>query len=244
MILEVRGVSKSFGGLVAVKNVDLEVKEKEVLGIIGPNGAGKTTLFNLITGFLRPDQGRIIFNGEDITGLKPHEICRRGIARTFQLVKPFPTMTVMENTMIGALLRTKTKAEAEELALRTLEWVQLLDKKDVQARSLTEVDRKRMELARALATRPKLILLDELMSGLNPVEMGEMENLVRDIKAKGITPVVVEHVIKAVMAISDRIVVLNEGMKIAEGTPTDIANNEKVIEVYLGREWAKYAEVK
>jgi branched-chain amino acid transport system ATP-binding protein len=244
MILEVRGVSKSFGGLLAVKNVDLEVKEKEVLGIIGPNGAGKTTLFNLITGFLRPDQGRIIFNGEDITGLKPHEICRRGLARTFQLVKPFPTMTVMENTMIGALLRTKTKAEAEELALRTLEWVQLLDKKDVQARSLTEVDRKRMELARALATRPKLILLDELMSGLNPVEMQEMENLVRDIKAKGITPVVVEHVMKAVMAISDRIIVLNEGMKIAEGTPTDIANNEKVIEVYLGKEWAKYAEVK
>jgi len=244
MILKVRGVSKSFGGLVAIKNVDLEVKEKEVLAIIGPNGAGKTTLFNLITGFLKPDKGTIIFDGEDITGLKPHEICRRGIARTFQLVKPFPTMTVMENTMIGALLRTKTKAEAEELALRTLEWVQLLDKKDVQARSLTEVDRKRMELARALATRPKLILLDELMSGLNPVEMQEMENLVRDIKAKGITPVVVEHVMKAVMAISDRIIVLNEGMKIAEGTPTDIANNEKVIEVYLGKEWAKYAEVK
>jgi len=244
MVLEVQSISKSFGGLKALVDVDLEVKEKEILGIIGPNGAGKTTLFNIITGFLKPDKGRVVFNGEDITGLKPHTICMKGIARTFQLVKQFPNMTVMENTMIGALLRTKSKAEAEELTIRTLEWVQLLDKKDNQARSLTEVDRKRLEIARALATKPKLILLDEPMSGLNPVEMQVLMNLVRDITAKGITIVIVEHVMKAIMSICDRIVVLNEGKKIAEGTPKEVSSSKMVIEVYLGKEWVKYAESK
>lgn len=238
-MLKVEDLSKSFGGLAVIRNLDLTVREGEILGLIGPNGSGKTTLFNLITGLLKPDKGRIKFNNQEITYLAPYKICQIGIARTFQLVKPFTRMSPLENVMVGrtfgsqsAPSRKQAHAESEQLLALT----GLARKRVPMAAMLSLVDRKRLEIARALATRPKLLLLDEMMGGLNSAEVEDAMRLVWQIRDSGVTLIVVEHVMRAVMGISDRVVVLNVGEKIAEGTPREIVDNERVVEAYLGEE--------
>ena len=236
-LLEVEKVSKSFGGLMAVRRLDIAANEGEILGLIGPNGSGKTTLFNLITGFLKPNSGMIKFRGENITGLKPHRVCGSGIARTFQLVKPFAQLTALQNVMVGRVYgrnpaRSLKQAGAESSEI--LDFVGLGDKRDVVAHSLTLPNRKRLELARALATKPYLLLLDEIMAGLNPVEAEAAMELIKNIRDSGITVIMVEHIVKAVFGISGRVVVMNYGEKIAEGTPQEMAQNQAVIEAYLG----------
>jgi branched-chain amino acid transport system ATP-binding protein len=236
-ILEGERVTKYFGGLAAVLNVDFHVKKGEIAGLIGPNGAGKTTLFNLISGSLVPKPGVIRFKGEKITGLKPHKICRMGVARTFQSVKVFDNMPVMENVLLGSLFGTPTSmssADAAKKATELLEFVGLSKVKETPAKDLTLVNQKRIEVARALATKPELLLLDELMAGLNPTETAEAMELVTKIRDKGITIFMIEHVMKAIMSVCDRIIVFHHGEKIAEGTPKEIATSKKVIEVYLG----------
>ena len=238
-LLEVEKVFKSFGGLMAVRRLDIAANEGEILGLIGPNGSGKTTLFNLITGFLKPDSGRVKFRGENITSLKPHRVCGSGIARTFQLVKPFAQLTALQNVMVGRVYsrnpaRSLKQAGAESSEI--LDFVGLGDKRDVVAHSLTLPNRKRLELARALATKPYLLLLDEIMAGLNPVEAEAAMELIKNIRDSGITVIMVEHIVKAVFGISGRVVVINYGEKIAEGTPQEIVNNQRVIEAYLGSE--------
>jgi branched-chain amino acid transport system ATP-binding protein len=235
-LLEGKGVTIHFGGLAAVSDVDFYVDEGEVVGLIGPNGAGKTTLFNLISAALEPKPGEIMFKGKKINGLKPYQICRIGIARTFQTVKTFGNMAVIDNVRIGSLfgaqkrLTTNATTEAKEL----LDFVGLSDVAYSPARDLTLAHQKRLEVARALATKPSLLLLDEIMSGLNQTELAEAMELVNKIQKKGITVVMIEHVMKAIMGICDRIIVLNYGKKIAEGTPEEIVKSETVIEVYLG----------
>jgi len=232
-LLEVSNLTKRFGGLVANDRITLEINEGEIVGLIGPNGAGKTTLFNCIAGYYRPDEGSVRF----MAGLPPEKVCKEGIARTFQLVKIFKDMTVLENVMVGALCRARDVAEAREEAMRVLEFVGEADKKDVPAGSLTIAHKKRIELARALATKPKLLMLDEAMAGLNPAEISEAVDLVRRIRDRGITVFLVEHVMSAIMPISDRIIVLDYGRKIAEGLPEEIATNEEVIKAYLGERY-------
>jgi len=235
-VLDLREVSISFGGLKALHDVNLDVRQGDILGLIGPNGAGKTTLFNVINGFLQAEKGEIILDGEKIRGLKPFDICRRGIGRTFQLVKTFNNMTALENVVVGALLHTDNVGDARRRAEETLKLVGLIDKKDITAENLTLMERKRIELARALSTKPKLLLLDELLTGLNPSEMDDALQLIRDIRDRGATICMVEHVMRAVMSVCNRIVVLNFGKKIAEGSPKKVANDKKVIEAYLGEE--------
>ncbi|RLE51215.1 MAG: ABC transporter ATP-binding protein [Candidatus Methanomethylicota archaeon] len=233
-------VTKYFGGLAALKNVNFVIRSKEIVGLIGPNGAGKTTLFNCISGVYRPTSGRIIFRGEDITGKEPHEICRMGIGRTFQIVKPFPNMTVLENVMVGALYGRKYMGmnSARREAEYWVEFVGLGEKKYTLAKSLILADRKALEIARALATYPELILLDEVAAGLNPSELLRAMNLIKNIRDKlGITVFWVEHVMRAVMKVAERIIVLHHGEKIAEGTPREIASNQKVIDAYLGEKY-------
>jgi branched-chain amino acid transport system ATP-binding protein len=241
-ILTVEGLFKSFAGLMAVKELNLTVDEGEILGLIGPNGSGKTTFFNLVTGFLKPDRGKIIFKGRDITGLKPHRISQAGIARTFQLVKPFAEMTALQNVIAGRTYGSKpirstqqARLEAEEL----LEFTGLSSKRSVVAGQLDLVDRKRLEIARALATKPEMLLLDESMSGLNPVETEDAIRLIKEIRDSGITVMLVEHVMKVVLGMSDRIIVINVGEKIAEGKPQEITGNKAVIAAYLGKRYAK-----
>ena len=234
-----RGLQKRYGEVLAVNGLDLEVAAGECFGLLGPNGAGKTTLFNLITGLYLPSKGRIVFEGKDITTAAPHSRCRLGIARTFQLVRPFPQLTVLENVSIGRVyghdsIKNRFRAEAESLEI--LEKVGLADRASEKAHTLTLVHRKRLELARALATKPKLLLLDELLAGLNPSEVSASMELIQSIRNTGITIILVEHVVKAVFGLSDRIVVLNAGQKIAEGTPLEVANNPRVIDAYLGSE--------
>jgi branched-chain amino acid transport system ATP-binding protein len=236
-ILEGAGVTKHFGGLAAVSNVDFNVGQGEVVGMIGPNGAGKTTLFNLISGALVPKPGVIRFKGKNITGLKPHQICREGVARTFQEVKIFANMPALENVMLGSLFGTSTvmsPADAASEATGALEFVGLSAVRATPAKDLTLVNQKRLEVARALATKPELLLLDELMAGLNPTEVAQAMELVTSIRDKGITVFMIEHVMRAIMSVCDRIMVLHHGEKIAEGTPQEIATSKTVIEVYLG----------
>jgi len=236
-ILEGEGVTKYFGGLAAVSQVDFNVDQGEVVGLIGPNGAGKTTLFNLISGALVLKSGVIRFKGEKITGLKPHQICRKGVARTFQEVKVFTNMPVLQNVLLGSLFGTSTamsSTDATREATELLEFVGLSAVGVAPAKDLTLANQKRLEVARALATKPELLLLDELMAGLNPTEVAEAMELVARIRDKGITVFVIEHVMKAIMGICNRIMVLHHGEKIAEGTPQEIASSKTVIEVYLG----------
>jgi branched-chain amino acid transport system ATP-binding protein len=235
-LLEVMDVEKRFGGLQALAGVTFAVEAGQVVGLIGPNGAGKTTLFQLISGFLPADRGLVRLDGRPTTGLKPHTLCQRGLARTFQIVKPFAGLTVLENVRIGALARTPRFAEATERAREVAGFVGLGPKADRPARTLTLAERKRLELARALATGPRLLLLDEVMAGLTGPETAEMVELCRRINAGGVTVLLIEHVMRAVMALSHRIVVLSEGRLIAEGTPAAIAGDRRVIEVYLGEE--------
>lgn len=237
-LLKVEGLCKSFGGLMAVWNLDIEVEEGEIVGLIGPNGSGKTTTLNLITGFLKPDSGTVTFRGENVTGLPRCQACRKGIARTFQLVKPFLGFTALQNVMVGRVYGRepiKSLKVAEEESRELLDWVGLLDKAEVLAKDLTLMERKRLELARALASKPQLLLLDELMAGLNPGEIEEAIPLIKQIRDLKITIVVVEHIVKAILGLSDRIVVLNMGEKIAEGPPQEIVHHPQVIEVYLGQ---------
>lgn len=234
----VRGLSKRFGGLMAVRDVSFDIKRGEILGLIGPNGAGKTTIFNLITGFIPPDSGEVHFKGEAITGLNPpHEVCLKHIGRTFQLVKPFKDMTVLENVMVGAFTRVKDAREARRRALEIIDFIGLSKHRDSTAASLTIADRKRLELGRALATQPELLLLDEVVAGLNPKETEEIIEIIRRISQQGITIFMIAHVMKAVMTLSDRIIVLHHGEKIAEGTPLEISKDKRVIEAYLGEEY-------
>ncbi len=237
--LRVEGLSKSFGGLKAVHDVGFEIERGEILGLIGPNGSGKTTTMNLLTGFLKPDSGTIMLKGKNVAGLPRSQVCRKGVARTFQIIKPFLEFTALKNVMVGRVYGQEParnlKVAAEE-SREILEIVGLLDKADILAKDLTLMERKRMELARALAARPQLLLLDELMAGLNHAETEDAMQLIRQIKADlDLTILMVEHIVKAIVGLSDRILVLNMGEKIAEGLPQEIIHNPEVIDVYLGK---------
>lgn len=237
-LLQVEKIVKSFGGLMALCEVNFDIFEGEIFGVIGPNGSGKTTLFNVVTGFLKANSGKITFMGRDITTLPPHQICRQGIARIFQIVKPFPQLTTLQNVMVGrtygknpAPSLRKAKDEVAEI----VNFVGLGNKIEVPASQLTMADRKRLELARALAAHPQLLLLDELMAGLNLAETETAMDLVKKIRDSGITVIMVEHIMKAVLGICDRVIVLNAGEKIAEGAPKEVVKNQLVIEAYLGK---------
>ena len=232
--LVIRGLSKRFGGLRAVHDLSFSVEEGQTVALIGPNGAGKTTSFNLITGFYRPDAGSVLAYGHELVGLYPYDVCARGLARTFQVARPFGRMTVLANVMTGALLRDKRPAAARERARRAIEFVGLSAKEASLARDLATIDQRRLEVARALATEPRLLLLDEAMAGLNHTEIDQAVGLVRQLSQRGLTIVIVEHVMRAIMAVAQHIVVLDHGQKIAEGGPKEIAANPEVIRAYLG----------
>lgn len=241
-LLNVEKLNKSFGGLKAVHDLDLSVSGGEIVGLIGPNGSGKTTALNLLTGFLKPDKGSILFDGIQVAGFSRNRVCHCGMARTFQLIKPFLELSAIQNVMVGRAygsVPSRKMTEAERESLDILDLVGLRDKANVVAKDLTLMQRKRLELARALATKPKLLLLDELMAGLNHAETDAAMDTIREIRNKGITILIVEHIVKAIMGLSDRIIVLNMGEKIAEGTAQEIMYDDRVIEVYLGKSHAK-----
>ena len=233
-LLEANEITKRFGGLVAVGNLSLSVDKGQILGLIGPNGAGKTTAFNMISGFYRADEGEIIFDGKEITGLRPDQICKLGLTRTFQVVKPFPNLSVLDNVMVGAYNRTNDRRESRKKAEEIIEFLGMQEMIGMTAGSLSVAHRKRLEVAKALATDPKIILLDEAMAGLRPTETDEMIELVRQISRQGIALLLVEHVMKVIMSLADRIVVIHHGEKIAEGTPQQICQDKAVIDAYLG----------
>jgi len=235
-ILQVQDVSKRFGGLQALAHATFDLPKGQILGLSGPNGAGKTTLFNCINGIYPPEEGQVLFLGEEITGLKPYQIARRGLARTHQIVQPLEELTVLENVMVGSCFghEQRSLSRAEEIAGEVLSFVGLAERREQLAASLNVAQKKRLELARALAARPHLLLLDEVLAGLNPTEIAEMVEVVRQIRDQGVTILIIEHVMHALMNVSDRVIVLDYGEQISEGTPEEIANDPKVIEAYLG----------
>ena len=232
--LVVKDLSKSFGGLRAVQGVNLTVRENEILALIGPNGAGKTTAFNLIMGFYRPDDGSVVAFGREMVGLRPHAVCKHGLARTFQVAKPFGGMTVLENVMTGSFLRHRQPNAARNQAREAIAFVGLAARENTPARDLTTIDQRRLEMARALATEPRMLLLDEVMAGLNPAEVDQAVALVQKLAARGLTIVIVEHLMRAVMALAKHIIVLDHGQKIAEGNPAEVIAKPEVIRAYLG----------
>jgi branched-chain amino acid transport system ATP-binding protein len=235
-LLEVNGISKSFSGLKAVQNVSFEVPEGKIVALIGPNGAGKTTCFNLIAGVYKTDTGTVIMNGARIDGKRPDEVCRAGIGRTFQIVKPFAGLSVLDNVVVGALNAATSVTEARRKADVVLDILGLAPKRLQAASTLTLPDRKRLEVARALATEPKLLLLDEVMAGLRPTEVDQIVRVLLDLNKRGLTILLIEHVMRAVMALSNNVVVLHHGELISSGTPDEIAKDPKVLECYLGEE--------
>ncbi|MGA8181960.1 MAG: ABC transporter ATP-binding protein [Desulfobacterales bacterium] len=236
-ILEINDLVKDFGGLRAVDALSLFIKKGEILGMIGPNGAGKSTAFNCIAGVYTPTKGDIFFAGNKINGAKPWNLCKNGLARTFQIVKPFRSKSVLYNVMVGSFATRDKAAAAEEKALEVLKLLSFENKKDDRAGNLTIAELKRLEIARALATEPKLLLFDEVMAGLRPAEVDEMVQIIKNLRDQGITIFVIEHIMRAIMALSDRIVVIHFGKKIAEGSPQEVASNENVIKAYLGDEY-------
>ncbi len=235
-ILEIKHVSKFFGGLAANSDVSFQLEQGMIMGLIGPNGAGKTTLFNCITGYYPPSRGEIVFDGRRMNGLQPNKVCKLGMVRTWQKVRPLAKMSVVDNVMVGALCHTNSLKKAREMAMEQIRVVRLEHRTDFNAGGLPIGERKKLEVARVLATQPKLLLLDEVMGGLNPAESEEIIQLILDIRRLGITQMVIEHDMKAIMRISDRIVVLNSGEKLAEGAPGEIVKNPEVVAAYLGSE--------
>jgi branched-chain amino acid transport system ATP-binding protein len=236
-LLDIQNVSKHFGGLKAVDQLDLTIEKGQIYGLIGPNGAGKSTLFNCVAGSYAPTSGKILYNGEDITGWKPWNICRNKIARTFQIVKPFQTKTVLFNAMVGSFIKTSNTSEAEDMAMEVLKKFHLADKCNVLAKNLTIAERKKLEVARAMATDPDMLLLDECMAGLRPNEVDETLDIIREIRDRGVTIFMIEHIMRAIMSVSDRITVIQFGRKIRDGAPQEVANDERVIKAYLGESY-------
>jgi len=237
-LLEVQGVSVRFGGLRALNDVSCSLEEGRVLGIMGPNGAGKTTLFNIISGFIRADQGKVLFAGQDMTGCRPHAFCKLGMARTFQIAKPFPELTILDSVRIGALNRSASMRDATEKAEAVLQQVGLAEKAYQLGKQLTTIERKKLEVGRAIATEPRLLLLDEVAAGLRPSEVKIIVQLIKKIAASGVAVLMIEHVMEALLSVSDRIIMLNYGELLAEGTPMDIVHNPLVMDAYLGTERA------
>ncbi|MDD2217989.1 MAG: ABC transporter ATP-binding protein [Eubacteriales bacterium] len=236
MILRADAITKRFGGICALDKVSFEIEEGSIVGLIGPNGAGKTTLFNCINGTLPIDDGRIYFCGEEITNKRSYELARLGMCRSYQIVKPFRSMTVLQNAMVGAFCRVKSRKSAQEIATEALETVGLYEKRDEKASNLNIGESKKLEIAKAFSTKPKLLLLDEVMAGILPSEVKVMSKIVRDINESGVTIILIEHIMEAIMSLSERIIVLNFGEKIAEGAASEVVRNSEVIKAYLGVE--------
>lgn len=236
-MLQVQNLTMRFGGLIAVNDLSLDIDRGQILGLIGPNGAGKSTAFNCVAGHYAPTSGKIIFDGEDVTGQKSWDLCKKGLARTFQIVKPFQSMNVLDNVTVGAFALTDKRATAQNKAMEVLDLLGMADKRDAMPGALTIADRKRLEIARALATGPKLLLLDEVMAGLRPTEVDEVIEIIKNLRKTGVTIFVIEHIMRAIMALSDEIVVIHFGQKICRGKPEQVASDENVIKAYLGEDY-------